>query len=139
MHRQVQVVQRVVTVGKQAERVEMAGPVMGPMVTRTVVQQAQVRVDAFPYTQFGSIPAVIKAVSVYPLPPDQQNPEPRFPGYVRLERNYLERDGRQYRIGSGQSVQANVVLRQKRVITLLTDVLDRAFDSLRRIRSTSAP
>ncbi|MFZ9544971.1 MAG: HlyD family efflux transporter periplasmic adaptor subunit, partial [Hylemonella sp.] len=102
-------------------------------------QQAQVRVDAFPYTQFGSIPAVIKAVSVYPLPPDQQNPEPRFPGYVRLERNYLERDGRQYRIGSGQSVQANVVLRQKRVITLLTDVLDRAFDSLRRIRSTSAP
>jgi hypothetical protein len=34
-------------------------------------------------------------------------------------------------------VQVNVVLRQKRVITLLTDVLDRAFDSLRRIRSTT--
>lgn len=102
-------------------------------------QSAQVRVDAFPFTQFGSIPATIKAVSSYALPPDQQNPEPRFPGYVQLQRSFLERDGRRYPIGSGQSVQVNVVLRQKRVITLLTDVLDRAFDSLRRIRSTSTP
>jgi len=102
-------------------------------------QLAQVRVDAFPFTQFGSIPAKIKALSVYALPADQQNPEPRFPGYVELQRSYLERDGRRYQVGSGQSVQVNVVLRQKRVITLLTDVLDRAFDALRRIRSTSAP
>ncbi|MBM5800285.1 MAG: HlyD family efflux transporter periplasmic adaptor subunit [Cyanobacteria bacterium K_DeepCast_35m_m2_023] len=102
-------------------------------------QQAQVRVDAFPFTQFGSIPATIKAVSGYALPADQHNPEPRFPGYVQLQRDFLARDGRRYAIGPGQSVQVNVVLRQKRVITLLTDVLDRAFDALRRIRSTSAP
>ena len=102
-------------------------------------QTAQVRVDAFPFTQFGSIQGRIRAVSVYALPPDQQNPEPRFPGYVSLDRNALMRDGRRFVVGSGQSVQVNVVLRQKRVITLLTDVLDRAFDSLRRIRSTSSP
>lgn len=101
-------------------------------------QSAQVRVDAFPFTQFGSIPATIKAVSVYALPADPQHAEPRFPGYVALQRSYLERDGRRYQVGSGQSVQVNVVLRQKRVITLLTDVLDRAFDALRRIRSTSS-
>jgi HlyD family secretion protein len=100
-------------------------------------QSAQVRVDAFPFTQFGSIPGRIRAVSVFALPADQQNPEPRFPGYVTLDRNTLIRDGRRYPVGSGQSVQVNVVLRQKRVITLLTDVLDRAFDSLRRIRSTT--
>jgi HlyD family secretion protein len=100
-------------------------------------QSAQVRVDAFPFTQFGSIPGRIRAVSVFALPADQQNPEPRFPGYVTLDRNTLIRDGRLYPVGSGQSVQVNVVLRQKRVITLLTDVLDRAFDSLRRIRSTT--
>lgn len=101
-------------------------------------QPAQVRVDAFPFTQFGSIPARIKAVSVYSLPADAQNPQPRFPGYVQLDRNYLERAGRRYPVGSGQSVVVNVVLRQKRVITLLTDVVDRAFDSLRRIRSSSS-
>lgn len=102
-------------------------------------QEAQVRVDTFPFTQFGSIPGRIKAVSAYSLPADRENAQPRFPGYVRLARNYLERDGRRYQVGSGQSVQVHVVLRQKRVITLLTDVLDRAFDSLRQIRSSSAP
>jgi hemolysin D len=100
-------------------------------------QTAQVRVDAFPFTQFGSIPARIKAVSVYSLPADAQNPQPRFPGYVQLDRNYLARNGQQYAVGPGQSVVVNVVLRQKRVITLLTDAVDRAFDSLRRIRSSS--
>jgi len=102
-------------------------------------QSAQVRVDAFPFTQFGSIPATIRAVSASSLPADQQNPEPRFPAYVTLQRSHLERDGRRFQIGAGQSVQVNVILRQKRVITLLTDVLDRAFDSLRRIRSSSSP
>jgi hemolysin D len=98
-------------------------------------QKALVRVDTFPFTQFGSIPGQIKAVSAYSLPPDAQNPQPRFPGFVRLDRTYLERDGRRYPVGPGQSVQVNVVLRQKRVITLITDVFDRAADSMRRIRS----
>ena len=101
-------------------------------------QTAQVRVDAFPFTQFGSIPARIKAVSAYSLPADAQNPQPRFPGYVQLDRNTLERNGQPYAVGPGQSVVVNVVLRQKRVITLLTDAVDRAFDSLRRIRSSSS-
>ena len=102
-------------------------------------QKAQIRVDAFPFTQFGSITGGIKAVSVYALPATQQNGQPTFPGYVHLDRNFLEREGVRYQVGSGQSVQVNVVLRQKRVITLLTDVLDRAFDSLRRIRSANSP
>lgn len=101
-------------------------------------QTAQVRVETFPFTQFGSIPGRIKSVSSYSLPADAQNPQPRFPGYVQLDRDHLERDGRRYRVGSGQSVQVNVVLRQKRVITLFTDVLDRAFDSLRWIRSSGS-
>ncbi|MDI9406952.1 MAG: HlyD family efflux transporter periplasmic adaptor subunit [Chitinophagaceae bacterium] len=101
-------------------------------------QTAQVRVDAFPFTQFGSIPARIKAVSAYSLPADAQNPQPRFPGYVQLDRNTLGRNGQPYAVGPGQSVVVNVVLRQKRVITLLTDAVDRAFDSLRRIRSSSS-
>jgi HlyD family secretion protein len=101
-------------------------------------QLAQVRVDTFPFTQFGAIPGRIKAVSSYSLPADAQHTEPRFPAYVSLQRNYLERGGRPYPVGPGQSVQVNVILRQKRVITLLTDVVDRAFDSLRRIRSSSS-
>jgi HlyD family secretion protein len=97
---------------------------------------AQVRVDAFPYTQFGSITGNLKSVGSLPLPPDQQNPQPRFPAYISLDRDYLLKGSKQYPISAGQSVQANLVLRDKRVITILTDAVQRALDSLRSIRST---
>ena len=97
---------------------------------------AQIRVDAFPYTQFGSIDGKLKSVGTLPLEPDQQNPQPRFPAYISLERDYLTKGRDRYEISAGQSVQANLVLRDKRVITLLTDAVQKAFDSLRSIRSS---
>ncbi len=98
--------------------------------------KAQVRVDAFPYTQFGAIDGTLKSVGSLPLEPDQQNPQPRFPAYISLERDYLTKDSDRYPISAGQSVQANLILRDKRVITLLTDAVQKAFDSLRSIRSS---
>ena len=98
---------------------------------------AQIRVDTFPFTQFGSIPGSLKTIGTLPLPPDEQNPQPRFPAYVKLERDYLSRGSQRFPVSSGQSVQVNLILREKRVITLLTDAADKMFDSLRRIRSNA--
>lgn len=97
--------------------------------------KAQIRVDAFPYTQFGSIKGALKSIGTLPVEPDQQYPMPRFPAYVKLESEYLERDGNKYEVSAGQSVQVNLILRDKRVITLLTDAVQKALDSLTRIRS----
>ena len=97
---------------------------------------AQIRVDAFPYTQFGAIDGELKSVGTLPLPPDQTSPQARFPAYVGLDQQFLERDGREYIVSPGQSVQANLVLRDKRVISLLTDAIQKALDSLRSIRSS---
>lgn len=97
---------------------------------------AQIRVDAFPYTQFGAIDGELKSVGTLPLPPDQTSPQARFPAYIGLDQQFLERDGREYKISPGQSVQANLVLRDKRVISLLTDAIQKALDSLRSIRSS---
>jgi HlyD family secretion protein len=98
---------------------------------------AQIRVDTFPFTQFGAISGSLKAVGTLPLPPDEQNPQPRFPAYVRLDRHYLSRGSQRFPVSSGQSVQVNLILREKRVITLLTDATEKMFDSLRRIRTTA--
>ena len=98
--------------------------------------KAQIRVDAFPYTQFGSITGSLKSVGTLPLEPDQQNPMPRFPAYVKIDKDYLEKDGEKYEISAGQSVQVNLVLRDKRVISLLTDAVQKALDSLTRIKSS---
>ena len=98
--------------------------------------KAQIRVDAFPYTQFGSITGALNSVGTLPLEPDQQNPMPRFPAYVKIDKEYLEKDGEKYNISAGQSVQVNLILRDKRVISLLTDAVQKALDSLTRIRSS---
>jgi HlyD family secretion protein len=98
---------------------------------------AQIRVDTFPYTQFGSITGRLKSVGTLPVPPDEQHPEPRFPAYVRMDRDYLQKGDNRFPVSAGQSVQVNLVLREKRVISLLTDAADKLFDSLRRIRSSS--
>lgn len=100
-------------------------------------QLAQVRVDAFPFTQFGSIPGRLKSVGTDSLPPDQQNPQPRFPAYVSLDRPYLEKNDAKYKVSSGQTVSVNLIVRDKRVISLLTDAVQRALDSLRQIRSSA--
>ena len=98
---------------------------------------SQIRVDTFPYTQFGAIEGSLKSVGTLPEPPDQQNPQPRFPAYVKLDRDYLTRGNRRFPVSPGQSVQVNLILREKRVISILTDAGDKMFDSLRRIRSSS--
>ena len=97
--------------------------------------QAQVRVDAYPFTQFGDIPGVLKAIGEEALTSDEQHPQPRFPAYVTLQRQFLERNGRQYTVRSGQSVSVNLIVRNKPVISLLTDAFEKALDALRGIKS----
>ena len=62
---------------------------------------------------------------------------PKFPAYVKLDNEYLEKGGDKYSVSAGQSVQVNLVLRDKRVISLLTDAVQKALDSLTRIKSKS--
>ena len=52
---------------------------------------AQVRVDAYPFTQYGDIPGELKRIGKQSLEPDQQNPEPRFPAVVTPTGNTLKR------------------------------------------------
>lgn len=98
-------------------------------------QKAQIRVDAFPFTQFGSIPGRLKRVGTESHPPDDHLDVPHFPAYVSLAKPFLERGGVRHRVLSGQTVSVNLIVRDKRVITLLTDAVQKALDSLRRIRS----
>ena len=96
---------------------------------------ARVRVDAYPFTQYGDIPGELKRVGKQSLEPSQQNPEPRFPAQVVLKRQYLEKRGKRFHVGAGQSVSVNFIVRDKPVISLLTDSIEKAFDALRGIKT----
>lgn len=96
---------------------------------------AQVRVDAYPYTRYGSISGIVKSVSSDSLPPDDRYPIPRFPSVVQLNSQFLERHGTKYQIQSGQTVSVNLILRKRRLITIVSDIFDRSADSLRSVRN----
>ena len=96
---------------------------------------ARVRVDAYPFTQFGDIPGELKRVGKQSLEPSQQNPEPRFPAQVVLKRQYLEKSGKRFHVAAGQSVSVNFIVRDKPLISLLTDSVEKAFDALRGIKT----
>ena len=97
--------------------------------------EADIRIDAYPFTQFGSIRGKLKFVGDEVLPSDFQNPEPRFPAYINLSKQYLFKNGNTYKVRSGQSVSVNLKVRDKPVISLLTDAIDKAFDSLKGIKN----
>jgi len=97
--------------------------------------EADIRIDAYPFTQFGSIKGKLKFVGDEVLPSDFQNPEPRFPAYINLSKQYLLKNGNTYKVRSGQSVSVNLKVRDKPVISLLTDAIDKAFDSLKGIKN----
>ena len=97
--------------------------------------EADIRIDAYPFTQFGSIKGNLKFVGDEVLPSDYQNPEPRFPAYISLSEQHLIKKGKTYKVRSGQSVSVNLKVRDKPVISLLTDSIDRALDSLKGIKN----
>ncbi len=97
--------------------------------------KAQIRVDAYPFTQFGHIPATLKSIGEEVLPANETFPQTRFPAYLELESVYLEKDNKHYVLKPGQSISANLIVRNKPVISLLTDAIEKAFDALRGIKS----
>ena len=101
----------------------------------TPSMKAEIRIDAYPFTQFGSIEGVLKSVGNESLPPDQQNAQSRFPAFVELKKQFLQLNNQKYKLKSGQSVSVNLIVRDKPLITLLTDSIEKAFDALRGIKS----
>tara|TARA_Y200000002_G_scaffold355203_1_gene335993 strand:+ start:422 stop:1801 length:1380 start_codon:yes stop_codon:yes gene_type:complete len=97
--------------------------------------EAQIRVNAFPFTQFGEIKGKLKLLGREVIQESQGNPELKFPVIVELEKQYLERKGKKYKVKAGQTVSVNFVVRDKPVISLITDAVEKAFDSMRGIKT----
>ena len=96
-------------------------------------QKVQVRVDAFPYNEFGDVKGSIGKIGSDVLPPDQTYNFFRFPVTVDLKRNYLDYKGKKLNLVSGMSVTANITLRQRPVIAIFTERVLPFWDSLEKL------
>ena len=97
--------------------------------------EAEIRVDAFPFTQYGSIKGKVLSIGDEVLPPDQMNAITRFPAYVKLSDQKLIKGNEIYNLRSGYSITVNLIVRNKPIISLLSDPLKEAFDNLRGIKN----
>lgn len=91
--------------------------------------KAQVRIDSFPFSQYGDIEGQVLSIGSDALPPDQIYPYYRFPVKIKLTEQTLkiERRGKilnELPLQTGMSVNANIIIREKRsVLSLFADFL----------------
>lgn len=93
-----------------------------------------VGVDSFPAGEFGYIQGTLTSVGSDALPPDQDNRMARFPGVVSLEQQQVEFGNRRLNLQSGMSITANIKLRSRPVITLISDMFTKQLDGVKRFR-----
>ncbi len=100
-------------------------------------QKAEVRIDAYPYTEFGSVLGKLESIGQEVINIESGSNQSFFPATISLENQFIKKDGKSFTLISGQTVQANLIVRKKRVITLLTDVFAKVLDPLKSIKSNS--
>lgn len=97
-------------------------------------QKAKVRVDAFPFTRYGELNAFVTSIAADALSPDETSSIYRFPIKLNLEASHLMSDDIKIPLKPGMSITTNLKLRDKRVISLVSDLLVDQTDSIKSIR-----
>lgn len=93
-------------------------------------QQAEVKLETFPFTRYGTVPATVTQLSA-----DAVNDEKRgaiFPATMKLHRTQLDVDGKRITLVPGMNLTAEIKTGSRRVIDyLLSPVQTAAQESLR--------
>lgn len=93
-----------------------------------------VRIDSFPFSEFGDIKGKLVWIGSDALPPDQIYPFYRFPAKVQLETQQLQVNGRKVLLQSGMSVSTNIKIRERTVMSIFTDMFNNSVESLKTVR-----
>ncbi|QNI83969.1 hlyD secretion family protein [Synechococcus sp. PROS-7-1] len=95
---------------------------------------ATVAVDSFPAGEFGYIQGTLTSLGSDALPPDSTNGMSRFPATISLKEQTVESGGRKLNLQSGMAVTANIKLRSRPVITLVSDMFTKQLDGVKQFR-----
>ena len=98
-------------------------------------QPVKVRVDSFPYTEYGEIKGYISGIGADSLPPNNIIRDYHFPLNIELNRSSLQtKDGTKIPLQSGMTITTTLKLRDRRLIELLSDLFANRGESLKRLR-----
>jgi HlyD family secretion protein len=93
-----------------------------------------VRIDSFPFSEFGDVKGELVWIGSDALPPEQIRQFYSFPAKIRLQKQSLAVKGRPVQLQSGMSVSANIRVRDRTVMSIFTDLFSEKTDSLKTVR-----
>jgi HlyD family secretion protein len=96
--------------------------------------RVDVRIDSFPYSEFGDIKGTVTWVGSDALPPTQIQPFYTFPAKVKLDKQSLSIKGRKISLQSGMSLNANIKVRERTVMSIFTDFFSKTSETLKFVR-----
>jgi len=102
-------------------------------------QEANLRLDAFPYQQFGRLTGTVTSISPFTVKSDESGNNrdiPLFVVRIELEKTSFEKNGQQYRIKPGMTLTADIKTRNKKVIDYLLEPIKHSFDNAFKDPST---
>jgi hemolysin D len=95
---------------------------------------ADVRIDSFPFSEFGEIKGKIISIGDDSLPATQERPFVSFPVVIELQSQSLRTDGRDLKLQSGMSLSVNLKVRNRSVISLIIDSFRSNVEPFRNVR-----
>ena len=93
----------------------------------------KVRVDAYPYNEFGELVGVVSSIGSDVLEPDETFNYYRFPVSIDLGSTSLLSKGKPLPLLSGMSVSVNIILRKRPVISIFTEQILPFWSSLEQL------
>ncbi|MCC5621541.1 HlyD family efflux transporter periplasmic adaptor subunit [Nostoc sp. CHAB 5715] len=97
--------------------------------------RVDIRIDSFPYSEFGDIKGELAGIGSDALPPDQTHQFYRFPAKLNLDQQSLVIRGKNVPLQSGMSISANIKVREERtVLSLFTELFTKQIDTLKEVR-----
>lgn len=123
---------KIVPTGNLSAEVNVSNQDIGFIKTN---QKVKVRVDSFPFTEYGELDGVINSIGADALPPDNLIQTYHFPVNILLNSSFLQtREKIKIPLQSGMTITTNVKLRDRRLIELLSDMFTNRGESLKRLR-----
>ncbi|MDB4682139.1 HlyD family efflux transporter periplasmic adaptor subunit [Synechococcus sp. AH-551-A10] len=97
-------------------------------------QKAKVRIDAYPSSRYGELNGEVSLIGADVLPPDNTSNSYRFPINLTLDKSWLMAGEIKIPLRAGMSITSNLKIREKRLITLVSDFFSGQTESIKALR-----
>jgi HlyD family secretion protein len=97
-------------------------------------QRADLSVASYDQNRYGTIGATVRTIGTDALPPDETYKFERFPVSLRLDRQYVQNEGKRYPLQAGMAIAVNLRLDKRTILDLLASSMLNSTDSVRTIR-----